>query len=210
MAETLTYSSLVGDVIDYCERNDANFVAKVPRFIMLAENRIATEVKGLGFIRFVSGNLTISNPILVKPARWRETAGLRITVNNNSRWLKQRAYSYLKAYWPDSTLEDAPVYYSDYDYEHFLIAPTPDLAYDFELSYFERPDPLSEDSQTNWTTQYAPQLLLYASLLEAQPFLKRPERTEEFKSLYERAASAITAESQSRLLGDQNLIRTSA
>jgi FMN phosphatase YigB (HAD superfamily) len=80
------------------------------------------------------------------------------------------------------------------------IAPTPDAAYAFELSYYERPTPLSDTIQTSWTTQYAPQLLLYASLLEAQPFLKMPERIAEFQAMYDRSLQALMQEDQSRIM----------
>jgi len=70
------------------------------------------------------------------------------------------------------------------------------LSYSFELQYYERPEPLSESNQTNWTTQYAPQLLLYGALMEAMPFLKTSERIAEFQALYDRALAAVTKESQ--------------
>ena len=210
MAESMTYSSLIQDVQDYAERNDSPFLEQIPRFVMLAENRIATEVRGLGFVRFVTGDMIQGNGILPKPARWRETAGMAYTdpETDEAVFLKQRALSFLRAYWPNKTLEGKPLYYSDYAYEHWLIVPTPDFAYPIEISYFERPTPLSFADQTNWMTQYAPQLILYATLMEAQPFLKRPERMAEFQALFDRAAQTVAAESQRRMGGDQVLVRT--
>ena len=95
---------------------------------------------------------------------------------------------------------DTPYYYSDYDYEHWFICPTPDLQYSFELQYYERPEPLSSTKQTNWTTQYAPQVLLYATLMEAMPWLKTSERIPEFQALYTQALSSITKEDQERII----------
>lgn len=194
----MTYDSLVNDLINYCERSDQPFLDQVPRFIMMAENRLASEMKPLGFVRTVTGNLNGS--ILVKPTRWRKTKNFAISVGNDRIYMYERSYEYCRQYWPDATLEDVPVYYSDYDYEHFLIAPTPDDQYAFELQYYERPEPLSTVNQTNWTTQYAPQLLLYASLMEAMPFLKTSERIPEFQGLYDRAMSMVVKEDQERLL----------
>ena len=99
--------------------------------------------------------------------------------------------------------------YPNYDYENFIIAATPDAAYASELSYYERPDPLSTANQTSWTTRYAPQLLTYGVLLEAQPFLKRPERIAEFKSFYDEAVANVAKESQRRAQ-DQSQTRTEA
>lgn len=194
----MTYDSLVQDLINYCERSDQPFLDQVPRFIMMAENRIASESKPLGFLRTVTGNL--SGIILAKPNRWRKTKSFSLTVLGQRKYLFERGYEYCRTYWPDEALEDEPVYYADYDYEHFLIVPTPDSQYAFELQYYERPEPLSSVNQTNWTTQYAPQLILYASLMEAMPFLKTSERIPEFQGLYDRAMSAVVKEDQERVL----------
>lgn len=198
MSGALTYSSLVQDLKDYCERTDDPFVAQIPRFIALAEYRIATEDKPLGFLRTVSGS--ISSSILNKPIRWRKTRGLSLLVGAERKYLYNRSYEFLRSYWPDVSKVDVPYYYSDYDYEHLFIAPTPDLAYDFEMQYYELPEPLSEVNQTNWTTQYAPQLLLYATLMEAMPFLKASERIPEFQGLYDRALQSIIKEDQGRMI----------
>jgi hypothetical protein len=66
------------------------------------------------------------------------------------------------------------------------------------LTYYERPQPLDDTNQTNWTTRYAPQALLYASLLEAQPFLKQSERIAEFQGLYDRAVGILSSEDTRR------------
>ena len=46
MSAVLTYDSLVEQIPGYCERpNDAALIAQLPMLIMLAENRIATDMK---------------------------------------------------------------------------------------------------------------------------------------------------------------------
>lgn len=210
MAESMTYDSLVQDVIDYCERSDEPFINQVPRFIMLAENRMAVGVRGLGYVRIVSTNLILNNPELIKPARWRETAGMYIVTANGIKFLKQRGLTYLGEYWPNLTASAEPVYYSDFSYEHWAFAPVPDAPYPTVIAYFERPTPLSSSDQTNWGTQYFPQGLFYATMIEANTFLKRPERAAEFKGLYDQAVADYQNEVNRRLIGDQVLMRNSA
>jgi hypothetical protein len=197
--EALTYDSLVSDVQLYAERSDTPFVTQIPRLIMMAENRLASEVRSLGFLRTVS--LTVQEDVATytKPARWRETTQLSITTSTGVKFLRNRGYSYCKTYWPDPALTEEPKFYSDVDYEHYAVFPTPDADYAAELHYYERPEPLSSTNQTNWTTRYAPQLLLYATLLEAQPFLKLPERIAEFQGLYDRALQMVKMEDTSRM-----------
>lgn len=198
MTSTMTYDSLKQDIGVYCERDDAAFVTQVPRFIMMAENRLASELKTLGFLRTTQG--TLNGNTLVKPTRWRTTKSFSLLVGATRQYLMSREYEFCRKYWPDQSLQEAPRYYADYDYEHFFIAPTPNMPYMFEMQYYERPEPLSETNQTNWTTQYAPQLLLYASLMEAMPFLKSSERIAEFQMLYDRAAQMVTKEDSERIM----------
>jgi len=199
MPEAMTYDSLVSDITTYAERSDAEFLAQVPRFVMLAENRLASEYKGLGNLRVVNFQLTQGNTTYEKPARWRETASFYITENSRKKSIKNRSFEYIQTYWPDPVLQDVPEYYADYDYEHFYVGPTPDDTYNASLTYYERPQPLDSTNQTNWITRYIPQALLYASLLEAQPFLKQSERIAEFQGLYDRAVGISSGEDTRRL-----------
>ena len=200
----MTYESLVADIQTYVERNDEPFLSQIPRFIMLAENRIASSEKPFGLVKTVEG--TLNGPVLEKPVRWRKTKNFSLMVNGEQKFLFKRGYEYCRMYWPDRSKLDIPIYYADYDYEHFFIAPGPISNYPFELQYYERPAPLSSTNQTNWLTQYAPQTLLYGSLLAAQPFLKLPERIAEFQGFYNDAMASITGE-DSKSIVDSSAVR---
>lgn len=204
-AASMTYSSLILDVKNYAERTDEPFISQIPRFIMLAENRIASEIRGLGLLKVIEGNL--SGKVLKKPLRWRETSNMMLTVSGKTVFLKERTYEYCRTFAPDSSKQTTPRFYADYGYEHWLMAPTPDLEYRIEISYFERPLPLSDQNQTSWTTQYAPQLLLYAALLEAQPFLKNDERVATFQAFYTGAGTAVTNEAKRRAFDRSSGVR---
>lgn len=198
----MTYTSLVSDVTLYSERTDATFQAQIPRFILEAENRIASEARGLGFIQTVTSSLVSAQSFFQKPARWRETISFTIGTgsgNNSHTLLLLRNYEFMRIYWPDPTATGVPVYYGDWDYENWLIAPTPNFAFPCEILYHERPQPLDMSNQTNWTTQYAPQLLLYATLLETQPFLKRDDRIQVFQAQYDRALKQVEFEQKRRI-----------
>ncbi|CAB4142792.1 hypothetical protein UFOVP435_22 [uncultured Caudovirales phage] len=201
-AAAMTYDTLVNDIKVYADRADTPFLTQIPRFIMMAEIRIATEVSGLGFIQYVTSDMVPNEPVVAKPENWRETISLSIglTVSSTAKraWLYERSYEFCRTYAPTPTETGMPLYFADYDYEHFLIAQTPDLAYPFELAYRARPDPLSPENQTSWTTKYAPNLILYAALLETAPFLKNDARIAVFQTMYDRASAAVTAEDKKR------------
>jgi hypothetical protein len=217
MATTMTFTTLQEDVRRYLERgstyaSDPIVYEQIPRLINLAERRIARELKVQGFINIVSGTLQSGVAVYDKPDRWRDTVSINIGtgVNNNTRKvLFTRAYEYLLSYWPDRTATDLPIFYADYDYNHWLIAPTPDADYPFEVLYYELPPLLDDAVQTNWLTEYAPQLLLYGTLLEATPFLKNDERIPVWQNMYDRAAAMLNGEDLTKIL-DRASVRTEA
>jgi hypothetical protein len=90
-----------------------------------------------------------------------------------------------------------------------LIAPTPDVAYAFEVLYYERVQPLDSSNQTNWFTIYAPQALLYGSLLQAMPFLKNDERIPMWQGQYKLIMDTLMAEDKLRLADRQAIANDS-
>jgi len=205
MAAVMTYTSLAADIESYLERTDAATINKIPTFIMLAEQIIASQIKFLGTLTVDTATMVSGNPVIAKPARWRKTVSMSITVNGEKQPVLLRKYEYLRNYWPDATATDVPLYYADYDYTHWLIAPTPAAAYPFEVVYYERPQPLDATNQTNWFTEYAPQALLYGSLLQAMPFLKNDNRVGVWKALYDESIATLKAEDVQRT-GDRQTV----
>jgi hypothetical protein len=84
-----------------------------------------------------------------------------------------------------------------------MVAPTPAAAYDFEVLYYERVQPLDSSNQTNWFTIYAPQALLYGSLLQAMPFLKNDDRVPLWQGQYKLIMDILTAEDKLRIADRQ-------
>jgi hypothetical protein len=205
MAAVMTYNSLVADIESYLERTDTATIDKIPTFIMLAEQIIASQIKFLGNLTVNTSTMTQGDPVIAKPARWHKTVSMNITVAGKRQPVFLRKYEYLREYWPEATQEDVPKFYCDYDYTHWLIAPTPDDAYGFEVIYYERVQPLDVSNQTNWFTQYAPQAILYGSLLQAMPFLKNDERIPMWQSIYQQAMDILTAEDKLRIADRQTI-----
>jgi hypothetical protein len=200
----MTYDSLTSTVLQYLERNDPAVVAAIPTFITLCEFEIAQEIKTLGQLTVANSTVTPNNPVLAKPARWRKTVSMSINNGANMQPVFLRKFEYLKNYWPDPTQVGVPTYYADTDYEHWYLAPTPDQDYEFEVLYYERIAPLSSTNQTNWLTQYAPNAMLYGTLLQAMPFLKNDARAI-FQQKYTEAITALKTEDVARV-GDRQAI----
>lgn len=217
MATTMTFETLKQDVQRYLERGatlaaDPIVFEQIPRLINLAERRIARELKVQGFIAVVTDTMVPGQSVYAKPDRWRDTVSINIGtgVNKSNRTiLYTRDYEYLRSYWPDESQTETPIFYADYNYDNWLVAPTPDEAYPFEVLYYQLPPLLDESIQTNWLTEYAPQLLLYGTLLEATPFLKNDERIGTWQQYYDRAAAMLNGEDLAKIL-DRSAARKEA
>jgi len=204
-AQTMTYDSLVEDIQQYLERTDDATVAQIPRFIMLAEQVIASQIKFLGNLTVNTSSMVIGTATIDKPARWHKTVSMNVTVSSSRQPIFLRKYEYLREYAPNPSVQGTPKFYADYDYTHWLVAPTPDTAYDFEVLYYERVQPLDSSNQTNWFTIYAPQAMLYGSLLQAMPFLKNDERMAMWQQQYDLIINTLKQEDVLRT-GDRQAV----
>jgi hypothetical protein len=208
-ASVMTYSSLVDDIQQYLERDDDQTIAQIPRFIMLAEQVIASQIKFLGNLTVNESNMIASQSVIDKPARWHKTVSMNVTVSGKRYPVLLRKYEYLREYAPDATVTGVPAYYADYDYTHWLVAPTPASAYDFEVLYYERVQPLDSSNETNWFTIYAPQALLYGSLLQAMPYLKNDERMGMWQQQYDLIINTLKNEDVIRIADRQANVQDS-
>ena len=202
-AAVMTYDSLVADISSYLERTDTATLEKIPQFIMLAEQVIAADLKILGTITVQTSTMTTGSNVIDKPARWHKTVSMNVTVNGKRQPVLLRKYEYIRSYWPDPAQTDVPLYYCDYDYTHWLVGPTPDANYNFEVLYYERVQPLDSSNQTNWFTQYAPQAMLYGSLLQSMPFLKNDERIPMWRAEYDIVMASLKTEDNLRIADRQ-------
>ena len=89
-----------------------------------------------------------------------------------------------------------------------MIAPTPNAASTLEILYYEQPA-LGRYIAKQLATEYAPELILYASLLEATPFLKNDDRVQLWQGLYDRCAQAFSGQDLGRIL-DRSAQRSEA
>jgi len=213
----MTFNELEGDVRRYLERGfsaatDPLVYEQIPRLITLAERRCAVDLKIQGFLVVTAATMQAGVSVYPKPDRWRMTVSINfgIGANNNKRTpMFPRSYEYIRNYWQDESETSQPKFYADYNYNNWLFGPTPDESYPYEAIYYELPALLSTTNQTNWLTQYAPQMLLYATLLEATPFLKNDERMQLWQSLYSDSKNAINQEDLRKIV-DRSTVRTGA
>lgn len=202
-----TYNQLLADVQQWLQRNDADVIAQIPTFVRLAEQQIARDCKNIGLTKFVisspllnGGGFTPGNAVVPKPTGWRRPLSFSCYVDNQTRLLELRAIEFLEMYWPNDNLTGIPAYYADYGIDYIKVAPTPDLNYPFKISYLELPQPLTENNQTNWMTDYIPDILLFCTLMNSMPYVKNDERLPVWKQEYADKIAALNNQDTQRIL----------
>lgn len=215
MAEVMTFTSLQADIRRYIERGssvDTQVFEQIPRLINIAERKINRALKVQGYIVPYTSDLVAGTSVYQKPDRWRDTVSMFFgtgTDNASRTPIFPRSYEYVRGYWPDPTVRGVPEFYADYDYNHWIIAPTPVANYPWETSVYEQPPYLDAVNQTNWVTDYAPGALLHATLLEAAPFLGKDERIGVWQQLYDRDMADLNGEDLMKII-DRSVSRQEA
>lgn len=203
----MNYTTLLNQIIAYANRGGSiEFAAAIPYFIEMGQQKIWKELNTTGFekatevSKFQAGVATIK-----KPADWQETIsiiyGSEEMLLLNSVVLFPRSYEFCINYWPNVNSSDPanpPLFYSDYrsatektdPYKYYLIVPTPDKAYTYQITYIGRPNLITSDNQTNILTDYYPDLLFYAAFLEALIYLKDDQRMPVYTKLYQESLTA--------------------
>jgi hypothetical protein len=193
-----TYDNLVADVINYMERDDAQFVAQIPSLIGLAESAIAAELKTYLQLTVVETTLLENQVILSKPARWRKTVSMKA----NGRPILMRSQDYIAQYQSESDPGDVQ-YYAEYDYNNWNFAPSPSADTAIEIIYYSEIQPLDSQNQQNLFTREAPQAMLFGTLLQAQGYLKALDKLPVWKQYYTDALEALKKEDNARRI-DRN------
>lgn len=205
MAFALTYNTLFNNVLTYLERNDTSIQNAIPGFILFAQRRLARDLKSLVTEQYVTGTLQTGVPILQKPGQWLNSLTMNVGSNvgtditfSTRNQIPLRTYEYCRELWPNDTSTAFPEAYADYGYENWLISPTPDQNYPMEVAYLGFPAPLDANNQTNMITEYAPDALNYATLIEAMIFVKNYEQIQFYEQRYQQAIGPLLEEDKRR------------
>ena len=204
MATSYSYSTLTTAIRAFTEvDNDPAITAVVltqtiiDEFIMAAEHRINTELPMDSDRKVQEGTLVADDNTINSPAGALFIRGVEVfnTANTTEEgtWLEKKDQTYLTEYVGkltgpegDLTAQDVtglPKYYAmfggatgltDSTSGGLYLAPTPDANYKFRIYYNAMPVALSGSNTTTYLSNYMPQILLYACLVEAFGFLKGP------------------------------------
>ena len=209
-----TFAELQEQIRGYTE-TDINVLTDVVvnDFITQAELRIFREVDLDCYRAYEFATLTIGNEFIILPGAIPSLMSFvrYATIYNGAAGqtptrirLIQKDQSYMTEYWPNRNATAIPKYYSMWDQNTLYLAPTPSVAYNIELALNRNETKLSATNTTSWVSTNAPQVLLYACLIEAFKFLKGPyDLLAQYEKSYQEAVQRLAIEQQGRRRRDE-------
>jgi len=168
-----TYTTLKSAIKDYTDNQESTFVSHFVAFIRSAEERIFKSVDLEFFRKNVTWVTTSGNQFFAVPDDYLASFSVSVENSGVKQFLLFKDVNFLQEYNPNSAT-GTPKYYGVYDYQNFLLSPTPDAVYSAELHYYYRPASITAgaDGGTTWISTNAPFALLYGSLIEAYYYMK--------------------------------------
>lgn len=169
----MNYSQLVSLIQEYCETTEQTFVANIPTFVQLAEERIYNSVQIPAIRKNVTGTVTINFQYLSMPTDWLSTYSLAAIDPDTGdyEYLLNKDVNYIRAAYPAPTATGLPKYYAVWNDTSFILGPTPNKTYSMELHYYYYP-PSIVNVGTSWVGTNYENVLLYGAIREGYTYLK--------------------------------------
>jgi len=192
-----TYTTLTQAIKDYTENTETTFASNIPVFIKTTEEQLLRSIQLPDFRKNVTGTLTQSNQYLATPSDFLYPYSLAIN-NSGYEFLIFKDVNFIREAYPDSSSTGVPKYYSIFDDETFMVAPTPNGNYTAELHYSYLPQSIVDASSgTSWLGDNATNALLYGSLVQAYIFMKgEPDITQQYQQQFEIAVGQLKKEGE--------------
>jgi len=206
----MTYSELIQKIRDYTEVY-ANVLTStiVDGIIENAEFRIFRDIDSDNNRRYDTANLITSDRFIGRPAGLLVVRSAQIVDSDgssqpdNREFLEYRDTSFMSEFNPTGET-GVPKYYSLWDEQKIVVAPTPDATYTIQLNYILKDPGLSSTNTTTYISQNFPNGLLYACLVEAYGFLKGPQDLLQlYEQKYKQVVEGFSIEQMGRRRRDE-------
>lgn len=183
-----TYGELKTAVAGWLNRSDLTSI--IPDLIRLGELRIYRDLR----IRPMETalNSTISSGVIAVPSGYVELKYAYIDTTPVGK-LQRKDSEWIYFNYPTRAADGQPKFIAR-EADNFIFGPYPDSTYTIKGIYYKRLDALSDSNTTNWFTTNASDLLLWASLCEAAPYLENDERVGLWEKKYDITKSRVQRE----------------
>jgi hypothetical protein len=182
-----TYSDLQTSIGNYLARSD--LTSQIPDFITFAENRLRRELRIRQMLKSVTTATVKDDSTVELPSDFLQVRDFVVVTNP----LTPLSYSSPSSLSNDPRASEVgvPKSYTILAND-FQLSPIPDAVYTVKMLYFAAPAYLSSSNTTNVFLTTAPDALLYASLIEAEPYLMNDARINTWGTMYDRAIGSLT------------------
>ena len=219
---SLTYVQLKQAIQDFTENDATEFTtatgsgkAPIDVCIQFAEMRIFREADVAAYRKTVDVTLSANNQFLDLPQDLYVT---RYIKTKTGEFLKEKDQTFIREFSQNdsagvATLQGTPQFYALYGEGAYSasdrgmkwqFSPRADVDYTLEIGYTILPTGLSGSNANSYLGDYAPDLLLYACLLEAASFMKSPaDSGSRYQALYDRALQTFIGQEQVRKRTDE-------
>lgn len=183
-----TYSELKTSVGNWLARS--NLTAYTGDFITLGEKRIFRDLR----IRAMEASLSssIAAGVIAVPSGYVEMKYAYIDGTPIGKLTRKDA-EWMYHNYPTRSSDSKPKFFAR-EADNFIFGPYPDSTYTVKGVYYKRLDALSDSNTSNWFMVNAPDLLLFAALCEAEPFLKNDARIPLWEAKYKSVKDSIQNE----------------
>ena len=166
-----TYAELQTAVANWLDRDD--LTARIPEFIALAEARFNRVLRLRSMEAKYTANTVAAQRNLALPASYIQMRNFQVNTSplTTLSYVTPEIYDRL---WGGST-QGTPKFYTILANEVSL-GPIPASVQEVEMLFYKKFDNLSVSTTTNWLITNAPDIYLYGSMLEAEPFIMNDER----------------------------------
>ena len=186
-----TYSDLKTSIAGYLARSD--LTSQIPDFITFAENRLRRELRIRQMLKSVTTATVSGDSTVELPSDFIEIRDF-VALTNPIQPLSYSSPSALSND-PRASEVGVPKSYTILAND-FLLSPPPDGVYTLRMLYYAAPAYLSSSNATNVFLTTAPDALLYAALIEAEPYLMNDARINTWGTMYDRAISSLAKSDQ--------------
>lgn len=169
----MNYAQLTQLIQEYCETTEQTFVANIPTFVQLAEERIYNSVQIPAIRKNSTGTVTADFQYMSLPSDWLSTYSLAVIDPDTGEYeyLLNKDVNYIRQAYPSPTATGKPKYYAIWDADTMLLGPTPNDDYTLELHYYYYPASIVNHG-TSWIGDNFETVLLYGSVREGYVYLK--------------------------------------
>lgn len=168
----------------------SNLTDYIPDYIRLAEARIYRELRVRAMETALSG--TIASGVIAVPSGYVELKHARISGNSPSP-LQRKSDEWIYANYPTRSADGRPKFIAR-EGTNFIFGPYPDSAYTVSGMFYKRLDALSDSNTSNWLITDAPDLLLFAALVEANADLHNDSRAVMWEGRYQQIKADVQRE----------------